>query len=198
MTLPSLRTPGRRRKIIEALRKGHGLHSAAAACGISYRRLAEWRQEDPEFRAEGDEARELTADVVEHELYRQAMEDHDTTATIFWLKAHRPEKFNRRQIVALEPMLVNGDADEVVHFYMPPNGRDQPLQNETAPMIEAVVEAEQPQSVETGPDGEEVELRIVGGTAVEAGHHQEHAALERHDDSDPEQREARPRTRIRI
>jgi hypothetical protein len=101
-----IRTPGRRKALLKALRKGHGFHSAAIACGISYRAFAQWRAEDAQFAAECDDARDFCADTVEHELYRQAMVDHNTVAAIFYLKGHRPEVFNRKMMIAL-----GGDPD---------------------------------------------------------------------------------------
>jgi hypothetical protein len=65
-------------------------------------------------------------------LYRMAMEK-DLGAVIFFLKCHKPEVYNRRQVFALggdpdNPFAVHhhGAVESNVHFYMPSNRRDQP------------------------------------------------------------------------
>lgn len=138
----TVRTPNRRRMILEALRQGHGLHSAAAACEMAYRTLALWRAEDPEFRAESDDAADVAGDVMEHALYQRGLAGNDLAA-FGWLRAHRPELYHRKQVVAVEPVVVvddDGDANEVVRFYLPDNGRAEPLGTEAPSVIEMTSE----------------------------------------------------------
>jgi hypothetical protein len=168
------RTPRRVAAILKALRQGHGFHSAAEAAGIAYRTLCLWRAEDAEFRALTEDAADVAGDAMEHALYQRGIEGDDLAA-FGWLRAHRPELYHRKQVVAVEPMLVNGDGseqDEIVHFFLPDNHRHEPLQ--VAPATPSVIEAEP------------VVLQVVGGTAVEATAEQ------------PAAEEARPRARIRI
>jgi hypothetical protein len=99
---PTKRTASYRRAIIETVNKGHGLTSAAKACGISPRLITLWRSEDPEFRRECDEAREYCADVVELRLFSDAMRG-STLAQLAYLRARRPEYYRARTVIQGDP-----------------------------------------------------------------------------------------------
>jgi hypothetical protein len=112
----------------EHMVRGQTPESAARAIGIDRTTAYRWRAADASFAAEWEQARERKIEAVENVLYRQAMVG-EAWAVCFFLKAHRPDLYNRRQVIA-----VGGDPDappigiagEVVHFYMPPNHRDEP------------------------------------------------------------------------
>jgi hypothetical protein len=99
---PSKRTASRRAAIVEAIGKGFGLHSAARTCGISPALVALWRNEDPEFRRETDQAREFCADVVEHRLFADAMKGN-TLAQLAYLRARRPEFYRAKTVIQGDP-----------------------------------------------------------------------------------------------
>jgi hypothetical protein len=100
MSYPTKRTEGRRRKIIEALRGGHGYISAAAACGVGYSFFKEWRHDDPAFAQACEDAREYSVDLVEHRLFTDAMAGV-TLAQLAILRARRPELYHRKMLVGI-------------------------------------------------------------------------------------------------
>jgi hypothetical protein len=59
-------------------------------------------------------------------------------ACCVWLRAHKPGLYHRRQLVTLEGDInhqhtlnaADPERDEVVHFYLPANGRDQPASDD--------------------------------------------------------------------
>jgi hypothetical protein len=111
MGAPTKRTAYRRQALLKALRNGHGFASAAAAVGVSVTMFKEWRAEDPEFRVECQEAAEHRDDIAEHELYHRGVYKGDTLALLAHLRAHRPERFNRKMMLA-----VSGDpANPIEH-----------------------------------------------------------------------------------
>lgn len=127
-----LRTARNREEILAALTQGWSVHGATRQAGIGYRSYYDWRNDDPIFRAEADAAMEAATDLLEDEARRRAMDQSDLLL-IFLLRSRRPHIYNRRQVVAVggdldNPLVVhqNGDPGEVVHFYMPSNGRDRP------------------------------------------------------------------------
>jgi hypothetical protein len=79
----------RKKRFIAALEaRGTVLHACRAA-GISRQTAYRWRDDDPEFADQWEEARENAVDVVESTIYQQAI-GGNTLARIFYLKAHRP------------------------------------------------------------------------------------------------------------
>jgi hypothetical protein len=105
MSRPSKSTPKRREAIIDALRKGSGIEQAARAVGVSGAALRLWRRNDPVFDEACQAACDFIGDVAESVLLTRGLKG-DTVALIVWLKAHRPELYHRRMLVAL-----GGDAD---------------------------------------------------------------------------------------
>jgi hypothetical protein len=95
------RTPGRRRAILKAIRNGYGFAQAAAAVGISFAMFKTWRTDDPEFQAECLDADGYRDDVAEHALYTRGVHKGDTLALLVHLRAHRPERYHRKMLVAL-------------------------------------------------------------------------------------------------
>jgi hypothetical protein len=113
----SLSTPKRKQAIIDLLRKGHGYEQAARATGVSGAALRKWRLADPGFAGECEAAADYVGDVAESVLLARGLKG-DTVALIVWLKAHRPELYHRRMLVAL-----GGDPDNpltIEHSVAPP------------------------------------------------------------------------------
>jgi hypothetical protein len=135
----------RKRLFCDAIVRGLTPDSAAQAIGVGRTTVYRWKRNDPAFAEQWREAWDRKVEVVENVLYRMAVEK-DLGAVIFFLKSHKPEVYNRRQVVAIggdpdNPLLVHrtGDPDEVVHFYMPSNGRDRPKVID-APTLDGKVE----------------------------------------------------------
>jgi hypothetical protein len=130
----SVRTPKTRAVVLAALAEGWSVYTTCSRAGISTRAYYDWRGDDPEFRKEADAAMESGTDLLEDEARRRAMDASDLLL-IFLLRSRRPAIYNRKQAVAIggyldNPLVVHqtgaGSPTEVVHFYMPSNGRDRP------------------------------------------------------------------------
>jgi hypothetical protein len=131
----------RKATFCEALVKGQTPETAAKAIGVDRRTIYRWRDADAEFSRAWAEARERKIEVVENTLYRMAVEK-DLGAVIFFLKCHKPEVYNRRQVIEIGGTPGNPigiEVDQRVFFYMPPNGRDLP-EPEEGPVIEGNAE----------------------------------------------------------
>lgn len=122
----------RKEKFCAALVGGASPALAAQAVGITRGTSYAWRASDPVFAAAWEEARAHQIENVETQLYRMAMEK-DLGAVIFFLKSHKPEIYNRRQLIGIggdgdsPPIsVVQHDSDERVFFYLPKNFRDEP------------------------------------------------------------------------
>ena len=124
------------------LADGVSVGEAALAIGCSRQCVYGWRAGDNAFRQAWDAALDHATEAIESVLYNKA-KGGDLLAVIFWLKAHRPAIYYRRQIDApggntsMPPIaLSHSGSRKNVHFYIPINGRDQPEQDEV-PTIEA-------------------------------------------------------------
>ena len=143
------RTAEKRRIILDTIAQGLTVAEAARAAGVGRRLVFEWRKDDPEFARDYEEAYETGTDAWEAEGRRRAFTD-DTALFIFLMKARDPQRFNRKMIAVGgdldKPLVVHrtGGPDEVVHFFMPPNGRDRPeeVEDESPPTIEGEAEPE--------------------------------------------------------
>jgi hypothetical protein len=136
----SKRTAGRRQAILKAIRNGHGFASAAAAVGISFTMFKDWRADDPKFQAECLDAAEFRDDVAEHALYTRGVHKGDTLALLAHLRAHRPEKYHRKMLVALggDPNAPPIATAEVTGAWIYPRAAsERPIS--VAPVIEAIV-----------------------------------------------------------
>jgi hypothetical protein len=133
----SMRTPGRRRALIAALREGHGFVSAAHACDLAPSVFREWRAKDATFAAECAEAADFAGDIAEHELYTRGVHRGDTLALLAWLRAHRPERFYRKMMLALDPTTQPAVAPAPVAAWIYP--REALTRPDPATLIEAVV-----------------------------------------------------------
>jgi hypothetical protein len=91
------REPGRRAelqraKFLELIASGRSITAAARAAKVSRDSLYRWRNENAEFAAAWDEAREAGLDALEDKA-RDLAEEGDTKMIIFLLKAGRLEKY---------------------------------------------------------------------------------------------------------
>jgi hypothetical protein len=77
-----------KKRFIDAITAQGTVYHAAQAAGISRWTAYRWRQDDPEFADQWDEALENAVDQVESTIYQQAV-GGNTLAAIFYLKAHR-------------------------------------------------------------------------------------------------------------
>ena len=82
----------------DLLVEGQTPETAAKAIGIDRATAYRWKAGDPEVAAHWDDARERKIENVENMLYRMAME-RDIQAVKEFLRAYRPEVFNRRPIL---------------------------------------------------------------------------------------------------
>jgi hypothetical protein len=127
----TIRTAKNRKAVLAALTQGWSVHGACRQAGIGTRSYYDWRDDDPGFRADADAAIEAATDHLEDVARNRAIQ-HSDLLLIFLLKSRRPQVYNRKTITLAgdidNPLLVHQtrDPEDVVHFYMPPNGRDQP------------------------------------------------------------------------
>jgi len=121
-----------RTRFIAVLRESCNVSEAARSAGIGRRTAYEWRDADPKFSGEWDEAEQEAIDKLEREAWRRAVEGVDKpvvhqgaiTATYkeysdkmleILLKGHRPEKYaDRSKIehsgkVGLEALIAGGE-----------------------------------------------------------------------------------------
>ena len=83
---------------LAALRESGTVLHAAQAAAINRNTAYLWRQNDPVFRAEWDEALEDTTDKVERSLFNMATSEKNVVATIFYLKGNRAKYRDRLAI----------------------------------------------------------------------------------------------------
>jgi hypothetical protein len=101
----TLRTAQREAAFLKLLAKGENVSAAAAAIGIGRRTAFDWKATGGEFAAAWNEALERQTEQIESVLFKKAKAG-DLLACIFWLKAHKPELYNRRMMIA-----IGGDPD---------------------------------------------------------------------------------------
>ena len=89
-----------KKRFIETLEAQGTVSHAAKAAGVSRWTAYRWRQDDPEFADQWDEAHENAVDAVENVIYQRAL-GGDVIAAIFYLKAQRP-KFRDRLNINVE------------------------------------------------------------------------------------------------
>jgi transposase-like protein len=95
-----LRSPARRDAFLRFLRQGVSVSAAAQAIGLSRTAMYNWRSDDEAFRTEWDDALATITENIESALAKAAL-GGDTVSMIFRLKSHKPEAYNRKQIVAI-------------------------------------------------------------------------------------------------
>jgi hypothetical protein len=130
-TLRTIRTTEKRQKLLDAIADGLTIGEAAKIAGVGRRSVFEWKNDDAEFRRDYELAYESGTDVLESVARERAFAGSDALL-IFLLKQRDPHRFNQRMLlVAGDPNNPIGvehtvAADEVVHFFLPSNGRDGP------------------------------------------------------------------------
>lgn len=109
----TIRTAKKRAAFLAALQSGYSATGACDQAGIGKTAAYAWRNDEPEFAAEWDEAVDGGTDVLEDEARRRAVEgtdkpiyqggskvgvvrEYSDTLLIFLLKGRRPEKFKDR------------------------------------------------------------------------------------------------------
>ena len=107
------RTDRARETFLNTLRERCNVSESARAAGIGRSTAYEWRDADPSFAAEWDDAEQEAADKLEREAWRRAVDGVDKPVTFqgmitatykeysdrmleILLKGHRPEKFTDR------------------------------------------------------------------------------------------------------
>lgn len=113
MTNRTKRTDTREQKFLSVLRSTCNVTEAAKSAGVGRRTVYEWRDADPAFREQWDDAEQEAADRLEREAWRRAVDGVEKPITFqgqitdryleysdrmleLLLKAHRPEKFKER------------------------------------------------------------------------------------------------------
>lgn len=108
-------SPEVRAKFLDQLREGLTVKDAAAAVGIPRRTIAFWREEDPEFAKQWEEAYDEGTDVLEREAQRRAVEgvekpvyqggvlvghvqEYSDTLMNILLQGRRPNKYRKSSV----------------------------------------------------------------------------------------------------
>jgi hypothetical protein len=80
-------------KFLEALKLTYGnVEKACESTNIRRRTIYLWREKEPWFKEEIDKIREVSIDLVENALFKNAVEGNNTTAQIFILKCLGKER----------------------------------------------------------------------------------------------------------
>jgi len=127
-------SPARQRRFLAALADTGNVSRAVALAGTSRTRVYMLRRDDPDFRQAWDEAEEIACGRLEAEAWRRAVDGFDEplvsggrlvcdgdgnplllrrysdTLLIALLKAHRPQKFDRRAAAGLGNAMIGGAA----------------------------------------------------------------------------------------
>ena len=90
----------RKAAFCEALVRGQTPEGAAKMAGVDRATAYRWKAADPAFAEQWDDARERKVEMVETTLYRMAVEK-DLGAVIAFLRAYKPEVYNRKMVVAV-------------------------------------------------------------------------------------------------
>ncbi|QQS16045.1 MAG: hypothetical protein IPK84_01655 [Candidatus Moraniibacteriota bacterium] len=100
-----------KRKVLEALRETPVVHVACKRSGIAKATFYRWKEKDPVFAAESEEAlksgKELVSDMAISQLI-SAIKDKNLGAIKFWLSNHHPDYKTKVEIggqLALTPEL---------------------------------------------------------------------------------------------
>jgi hypothetical protein len=98
LTVCTVRSPAKRRILLDAIARGATILEATQAAGMSRRSFFNWVHADPEFEADYRAAFDDGSDVYEAELHRRALSGESDAALIFTLKSRDPGRFNRKQV----------------------------------------------------------------------------------------------------
>lgn len=139
--MKTIRTNRARAKFLEVLRLTANVTEACRAANVSRGPMYGWRNDDPEFAAEWDDAEQEATDKLEREAWRRAVEGYDEqlshqgllTGDVtrrysdrlleILLKGHRPEKYAQRSQVEL-----NASQDFAELLLEARNRRNQPAE----------------------------------------------------------------------
>jgi hypothetical protein len=97
--MQTIRTPKKRKAVLEALATGVSISAACKCAGIGRASAYEWRRDDAEFAAEWESAVDTGTDKLEDIAFERAQDSSDTLL-IFLLKARRPNKYHERMALA--------------------------------------------------------------------------------------------------
>lgn len=87
-----IKTQHKKRQLLEALKKSLGVvSSACAAVGVNRSTYYDYLNNDPDFRAEVEDLKNVALDFAETSLLKQ-IQDGNTSATIFYLKTQGKER----------------------------------------------------------------------------------------------------------
>lgn len=89
-----VKTFKRRKLFLDQLAAGTSVSFAAAAAGGTTRQFKRWRETDPDFAADWDDALEEGTDFIEDIATKRAIRKSDPLMAMI-LKARRPEKYDR-------------------------------------------------------------------------------------------------------
>ena len=87
-------TAKKKHRFLDALRERGTVYHAAKQAKIDRRTVYRWR-EDEGFAQTWDEVLDECVEAMEASFYERGLAG-DNTAGIFWLKAHRPQKYSDR------------------------------------------------------------------------------------------------------
>jgi hypothetical protein len=133
------RTAIKRAELLKTIGQGFSVTTAAARIGMSRRSVYDWRDADPSLARDLEAAfQEGTDRLVDAATLRALLPDHDALL-IFLLKQRDPLRFNRKMIehtgeVDVAHHVAGEVPEELVHFYMPSNCRDEPDHEDTEPL----------------------------------------------------------------
>lgn len=100
--MKTIRTDRARETFIAALRIQPNVSAASRLAGFGRSAVYAWRDDDPDFAAEWDEAIEESVDGLESVAWERALDNSDRMLEIL-LKAHRPEKYVERRLLGSDP-----------------------------------------------------------------------------------------------
>jgi hypothetical protein len=115
----TIRTPGKRRIVLDAVSNGLTIAEAARLAGIARSSVFDWKATDPAFAREFEEAYQAGTDCFEVEARKRAFTESDTLL-IFLLKARDLMRFARKLVEVAgdrdHPVLVShtGDAPDMM------------------------------------------------------------------------------------
>lgn len=89
-----VRTFKRRKLFLDQLEAGNSISFAATAADGTVKNFKRWRETDPDFAADWDEAIEAGTDFIEDVATERALKKSDPLMQMI-LKARRPEKYDR-------------------------------------------------------------------------------------------------------
>lgn len=99
MSRPTIRTDRARKAFLQAFSETCNVSEACRRANIGRRAAYDWREADPSFAAEWDEAEQEAVDMLEKAAWERATTDKSDRMLEILLKAHRPEKYVERSKV---------------------------------------------------------------------------------------------------